>query len=183
MEEAVEGVTGLTIQYYVLIDMQGFSDLIDALGGVTINVTERVPVGGDEQLNGVAEWIEPGEQVMNGYYALWYARSRHGDSDYARMERQRQLQEAILQQFTPTNVLSKFQVIAEAGAQVVKTNVPESMLGYFANLAMKTKELPINTIELTPANNIVPENPDFDYIHELISTTLNPPTPEPTEGG
>ncbi|GAB3616075.1 hypothetical protein GCM10027416_06320 [Okibacterium endophyticum] len=181
-KDAAEGITGLTIQYYVLIDMQGFSDLVDALGGVTINVTERVPLGGDENLNGVAEWFEPGEQHMDGYHALWYARSRHGDSDYARMERQRQLQEAILRQFTPANVLSKFQVIAEAGAQVVKTDIPESMLGYFTDLAMKTKELPISAIELTPANDIDPENPDFAAIRELINSTLHPPTDEPGEG-
>ena len=54
MRDALEGATGLTIQYYVLIDMQGFSDLIDALGGVDITVTERIPVGGDEQLNNVS---------------------------------------------------------------------------------------------------------------------------------
>ena len=43
-KDAVEGATGLTVQFYVLIDMHGFSALIDALGGVTVDVQEQVPV-------------------------------------------------------------------------------------------------------------------------------------------
>jgi len=181
-KEAIEGTLDLEIQYYVLIDMQGFSDLIDALGGVDITVPKRVPVGGDENLVGVAEWIEVGEHHMNGYYALWYARSRHGSSDYERMERQRQLQAAILKQFTPANVLSKFQVIAQAGSQVVKTDIPQDMLGYFVELALKTKELPITNIELTPASGIQPEEPDFDKIRSMVDAALHPASPAPSGG-
>ncbi|MEO6200806.1 MAG: LCP family protein, partial [Cryobacterium sp.] len=129
MRDGAQGVTRLTIQNYVLIDMQGFSDLIDALGGVDINVKRTLPIGGDEQLNNVDGWVRTGQQHMNGYHALWYGRSRHGSSDYDRMSRQRILQAAILKQFNPANVLTKFQSVAEAGAQVVKTDVPQGMLG------------------------------------------------------
>ncbi|WPO85527.1 LCP family protein [Herbiconiux sp. KACC 21604] len=170
-KDAIEGALGLTIQYYVLIDMQGFSDLIDALGGVDINVTEALPMGGDEELNEVEGWIWPGEQHMNGYTALWYARSRHSTSDYDRMERQRQLQTAILQQFDPVNVLSKFQGIAAAGAQVVKTDIPQSTLAYFVDLALKTKDLPIDNVELTPPL-IDPENPDWDLVRQTVGDAL-----------
>ncbi|GGF00742.1 LCP family protein [Mycetocola zhadangensis] len=179
-KEAAEGITGLTIQYYALIDMQGFSDLIDALGGVDINVKERLPIGGNERLVGVDEWIEPGVQTLNGYYAQWYARSRHSTSDFDRMERQRELQTAILQQFTPANVLTKFQAIAQAGTQVVKTDVPQDMLGYFTNLAMKSKEQPITSVELTPANSIDQDDPDFEAIRALIRADLDPPIPTET---
>lgn len=179
--DAAEGITGLTIQYYALIDIQGFSDLIDALGGVEITVSERLPIGGDENLDFVEGWIEPGTQHMDGYTATWYARSRHTTSDYDRMERQRQLQEAILKQFNPTNVLTKFQGIAAAGAQVIKTDVPQGMLGYFTTLATKTRELPIGRVALTPPN-VDPEDPDYVYVRELIAAALSPPpskTPAP----
>jgi LCP family protein required for cell wall assembly len=178
MRDAAAGITGLTIQYYVLIDMQGFADLVDSLGGVDINVTERVPVHTDDTFTEVAFWFEPGQQHMDGYHALWYARSRHGTSDYDRMNRQHQLEEAILAQANPANVLSKFQSVAQAGAQVVKTDVPQGMLGYFVNLASKTKKLPIIPVQLTPENNVDPENPDYDQIHQLIDTTLAPPPSE-----
>ncbi|TFC28356.1 LytR family transcriptional regulator [Cryobacterium sp. TMT1-3] len=172
MRDAASGITGLTLQYYVLIDMQGFSDLIDALGGVDITVTERVPLGGDEALSGVAEWFEPGKQHMDGYHATWYARSRHGTSDYDRMARQRILQEAILKQFNPANVLTKFQGVAQAGQQVVKTDVPQGMLDSFANLAGKTRDLPVGSVELVPDNGVDPQNPDYDSIRSLIDTAL-----------
>jgi len=182
MRDAAEGITGLEIQYYVLIDMQGFLQLIDALGGVTINVPEDVPIHADETFTTVAEWIPAGEQHMDGYHALWYARSRHGTSDYDRMARQLQIQEAVLAQFNPANVLSKFQEIAAAGSQVVKTDVPQGMLGYFVDLARKTRELPIVDVPLVPENGIDPEDPDYEYIRELVSQALAPPTDEPAEG-
>jgi LCP family protein required for cell wall assembly len=182
-KEAAEGVLGLEIQYYALIDMQGFSRLIDALGGVEITVKKRLPIGGDENLQGVDEWIEPGTRKLDGYYAQWYARSRHNTSDYDRMERQRELQAAILDQFTPQNVLSKFQAIAAAGTDVMRTDIPQNMLGYFGNLAMKSKDQPTSSVELTPANNIYPDGPDFDdfdTIRALVRADLYPPTATPT---
>ena len=182
-KEAAEGILDLEIQYYALIDMQGFSSLIDALGGVEITVKKRLPIGGDENLQGVDEWIEPGTRKLNGYYAQWYARSRHNTSDYDRMERQRELQAAILDQFTPGNVLSKFQAIAAAGTNVMRTDIPQDMLGYFGNLAMKSKEHPTSSVELTPANNIVPDAidfDDFDAIRVLVRANLYPPTATPT---
>lgn len=182
-KEAAEGILDLEIQYYALIDMQGFSNLIDALGGVEITVKERLPIGGDENLQGVDEWIEPGTRTLNGYYAQWYARSRHSTSDYDRMERQRELQAAILDQFTPANVLSKFQAIAQAGTQVMRTDIPQDMLGYFGNLAMKSKEQPTSSVELTPENNLYPDEldfDDFDAIRTLVRADLYPPTATPT---
>lgn len=181
-KDSVEGALGITIQYYVLIDMQGFSDLIDALGGITVDVKERQPIGGDEQLNQVEDWIEPGIQKMDGHTALWYARSRHASNDYDRMDRQRQIQEAVLAQFDPTTVLSKFQAIAAAGAQVVKTDIPRSMLGYFVSLGLKTKSIPITKLQLVPPL-VDTSDPDFAAIRQSVSDALilstSTPNPEP----
>ncbi|MDQ0895391.1 LCP family protein [Agromyces ramosus] len=182
MRDAAEAITGLPIQYYALIDMAGFQQLIDALGGVTVVVPEDVPIHADETFTTVAEWIPAGEQHLDGYHALWYARSRHGTSDYDRMARQRQIQEAVLAQFNPGNVLSKFQEIAAAGSQVVKTDIPQSMLGYFVDLAGKTKALPITDVPLVPDNDVDPEDPDYDYIRQLVQQAVFPPTEEPAEG-
>lgn len=179
MRDAAEGVTGLTIQYYALIDMQGFEALIDALGGVEITVEERLPIGGDENLQNVDGWVEAGTYRMSGYTALWYARSRYSATDYDRMQRQRVLQEAILRQFTPSNVLTKFQAVAEAGAETVRTDIPQSMLGYFVDLAGKTRELPIQTVELTPDNGVDPGYPDWDLVHGLIQEAIATATAEP----
>ena len=172
--EAAQGITGLTIQYFVLIDMQGFSDLIDALGGVDIDVQNRVPVHTDETFSEVLFWFEPGMQHMDGYHALWFARSRHGTSDYDRMQRQTQMQEALLAQASPANVLTKFQGVAAAGTRVVKTDVPQGMLPYFVNLASKTKELPVVSVPLIPENGVDPEDPDYAAIQAMIASALAP---------
>ena len=177
MRDAAEGVLGLTLQYYVLIDMQGFSDLIDALGGITITVPEELPIG----INGgpVVDTIEAGEQHMDGVTALWYARTRYNMTDYERMVRQRDVQEAVLAQFEPANVLTKFQAVAEAGAQVVSTDVPQAALGYFVDLASKTRALPVKSLELIPANGVEVEDPNFDDVRELVAGTLAEPAATP----
>lgn len=183
--DAVEGVTGLELQFFVLVDMQGFADLVDALGGIELEVTERVPIaieGGP-----VEEWIEPGVQRMDGYHALWYARSRAGSSDYARMERQRQVQEAVISQFTPQTLLTKYSELSAAGQDMVQTDVPQAMIGSLSELALRTRQLPITNLELVPTSGVNTGDPDFEQIHAMVQASLAeadaivPPTetPEP----
>ncbi|MGN8553514.1 UNVERIFIED_CONTAM: LCP family protein [Microbacterium sp. SLM126] len=188
-KDAAEGILGIEIPYYVFVDMHGFASLIDALGGVDITVAERLPKGGGPAYEGqpaeewAIGWIEAGPQHMSGDTAQWYARSRYTTSDFDRMERQRILQQAILAQFTPQTVLTRFQDVAAAGADLVETDLPQSLLPTLADLALKAKELPVTTIELTPEGGIDADEPDYAYIAELVRTTLHPPTPTPTPEG
>jgi len=174
-KEAIEGVTGLTIQSYVLVDMAGFKRLIDAVGGIDINVTQRLPIGGQLDANGVQTgvrgWIEPGMQHMSGHTALWYARSRHTTSDYDRMQRQRQVEDAMLAQMDPANVLTHFKEIAAAGRQLVTTNIPNGMVSQYVDLALKAKKLGITKLELVPpAIDVV--YPNFTDIHQKVQEAI-----------
>ncbi|MDX2377007.1 LCP family protein [Microbacterium sp. LRZ72] len=186
VKDAAAGLLGIDIPYYVFIDMNGFAALVDALGGVEITVDERLPEGGGPAYPGqpaeewATGWIEPGTQVMDGDTAQWYARSRYTTSDWDRMKRQRELQEAILRQFTPANVVTRFQDVLEAGGNLIETDIPESMVPYFIDLGMQTKELPLSTIELTPEGGVDPEDPDIEYIRELVQQSLHPPSPTPS---
>jgi LCP family protein required for cell wall assembly len=185
-KDAAEGILGIEIPYYVFVDMHGFAALVDALGGVDINVTERLPKGGppdgvdpNDVDSWAIGWIEPGQQRMDGDTAQWYARSRYTTSDFDRMRRQRELQEAILAQFTPQVVLTRFQDVAMAGADLVKTDLPQSFIPTLVDLGLKAKEQPVQTIELIPAEGIDEFDPDYAYIADLVQTTLHPPTPTP----
>ena len=169
MRDAVEGITGLQVQYYVLVEMQAFLDLVDALGGVTVTVESPVNLYTDDTFETVSETIGPGVVTLDGYHALEYARARHDTTDYERMARQRQLEIAILEQFNPANVLTKFQAVATAGARLVKTDIPQSTLGAFVDLASKTKDLPITELGLDPSNDVDPEFPDYPYIRQLVA--------------
>ena len=184
-KDAAEGILGIEIPYYAFIDMHGFAALVDALGGVDITVNERLPKGGGPSYSGqpaedwAIGWIEPGEQHMDGDTAQWYARSRYTTNDWDRMLRQRQLQEAILAQSTPANVLTRFQEVAAAGQNLVQTDIPASMLGYFVDLAIKAKEQPVTTVELTPEGGIDDRDPDYAVVQEKVQQALHPPTPTP----
>ncbi|MCR2765116.1 LCP family protein [Microbacterium sp. zg.B48] len=188
-KDAAEGILGIEIPYYVFVDMHGFAALIDALGGVDITVAERLPKGGGPAYAGqpadewAIGWIEAGAQHMDGDTAQWYARSRYTTDDFDRMKRQRQLQEAILAQFTPQTVLTRFQDVATAGQDLIQTDLPQSMLPFLADLALKAKEQPVTTIELTPASGIDEYDPDYPYIQELVRLALHPPTQTPTPEG
>lgn len=186
-KDAVSGATGLETQFFVLIDMAGFEQLIDALGGVTVTVPEPLPIGGqlDEwtgTVYGEDGWLEPGEQHLNGFDALWFARSRYGSAngDYDRMERQRQLQAAILAQMNPQNVLLRFQEVAEAGTNLVETDIPRGMLGHFVDLADKARAHSPIAVELTPPE-VDPELPDYAHVRSLVEAGVAEASPP--EGG
>lgn len=186
-KDAAEGILGIEIPYYVFIDMNGFAAMIDALGGVDINVTERLPKGGPPEgwtgtdaNDWAIGWIEPGQQHMDGDTAQWYARSRYTTSDWDRMERQRELQIAILEQFTPQNILTRFNDIAAAGTVLVDTDLPRDKLSEFFDLMMKAKEQEVTTIELVPENGVDEHQPDYAFIRDLAQKTLHPPTETPT---
>ncbi len=182
-KDAAEGMLGIEIPYYVFIDMEGFAHLIDALGGVEITVTERLPEGPGPDYDGqpaeewATGWIEEGTQLMDGETAQWYARSRYTTSDWDRMERQRILQQAILAQFTPSNVLSRFSEIMSAGSDLVQTDVPDGLLPTLLDLGLKAREQAVSTIELTPENGIDSEYPDYTLVRELVADALHPASP------
>lgn len=177
-KDAVSGATGLEVQFYVLLNMKGFSKLIDALGGVTVTVDERLPIGGDQYGNNVDGYIEPGKQHLDGHHALWFARSRYGSAtgDYDRMERQRELQAAILAQMSPQNVLLRFQEVAKAGKSLVETDIPSDMLGRFVDLAAKAREYKPVSLNLVPPK-VDPENPNYAQIHKMVKKTIAKASP------
>ncbi len=170
--DAVEWVTGLTIQSYVIIDMAAFSSLIDSLGGIDINVKQRLPIGGQrDDASDAKGWIEVGQQRMDGYLALWYARSRHLTSDYDRMRRQHEVENAVLKQMEPANVLTRFQDIAAAGKKLVKTDIPGPMLSTYVELATKARKHGIEPLALVPP--LVDQvRPDFAAIRAMVKTAL-----------
>lgn len=168
-KEAVEQITGLHINYYVLIDLRGFQDLIDAVGGVTLDVHTRIPIGGEG--GRITGYIDPGVQHLDGYHALWFARSRATSDDYSRMARQKCVMNAMLHQLNPQTVLTRFGAIAQAGKQVISTSIPASQLGTFVNLALKAKQQPVSTVSFVPPM-ISTGDPDWKLIRAMVANGL-----------
>jgi LCP family protein required for cell wall assembly len=178
--EAVSGTLGITVQAYVLVDMEGFSKLIDAMGGIRIKAGGWVPMSGDtiDEANGIhgmpLGWIPAGEQTLDGYHALWYGRSREFVDDYARIQRQQCVQQAMLKQLDPATLLAKFEDIANAGTKVVDSNISASQLGSFVDLAIKAKGQDIKRLTIGPPDFDASFStvPDFDEIHERVHQLL-----------
>ncbi len=168
--QGVEGITGLEINYYAMVNLKGFRELVDAVGGVQLNVRDRIPIGG---VGGpVTGYIEPGVQRLDGYQTLWFARSREGADDYSRMARQKCVMNAMLEQLSPRVVVTKFEQIAKASEEVISTNLPASELDRFMQLAVKAKSRPIETVSFVPPLVNTAE-PDVGVIQNRVQLAVD----------
>jgi hypothetical protein len=118
--------------------------------------------------------IPAGEQKLDGYHALWYGRSREFVDDYARIQRQQCVQQAMLKQLDPATLLAKFEDIANAGTKVVESNISSSQLGSFVDLAMKAKGQDVKRLTIGPPDFAASFStvPDFDQIHDRVKKLL-----------
>lgn len=166
LKETVGYNLGLTVDYYVLINMQGFRNLIDALGGVTIRVTQYLPIGrGDRRLTPKLY------EDMDGYHTLWYARSRKSTSDYDRMERQRCVLGAIVRQIRPEAVLEALPALMRAGVDSLRTDIPAGMFPAFVTLAHRVSDAEIQGITLGPPL-VSGTNPDWDVVQDTVADAI-----------
>lgn len=165
---AVEGITGLRINYYALVDMSGFAKLINAVGGVDVNVKHALPIGPKDA---PVSWITTGAHHLNGQEALWFARSRANTSDYDRVARQKCVMTAMLEQLDPATVLRKFQGIAQAGTQIVSTDIPASELSTFLTLSQKAKAQKIRSVAFVPPL-VVTANPNYPKIRAKVASSI-----------
>lgn len=172
--DAISYTLNLDIDYYVLMNMYGFADLVDAIGGLTIRVQEDVKWGG---LYGTAGTIKAGTRRLTGEEALWYGRSRVGSDDFARMSRQRCVIGAFAQQATPQKILVNFNSIASATKRLAETNIPEELVEPLVELAVKVKDAKIVSLQFVPPK-YWPGNPDWAKIRrasaKAIENSLKP---------
>lgn len=175
MKISVGEALGLDIDYFVTVNMDGFKDIINALGGITVNVNYRVPIGGKSD-EGVppTDWIEPGpDQHLGGRKALWYARGRYGLDDYSRMERQRCVINAVVQQASPANLLRNFEKVAAAGEKTVVTDVPSSMLPAMLELATRVQGTKLRSIVfINGKDGFRTGSPNWETVQKRVKTAL-----------
>jgi LCP family protein required for cell wall assembly len=167
--EGVEGITGLKINYWAMVNLQGFKDLVDAVGGVELNVRQKIPVGLPH--DSFFHYIEPGKRTLNGMDTLWFARARYDSDDYSRMARQKCVMSAMLQQVSPQTAVTNFQKIAKASSAMVSTDLPSSEVDTFVDLALKAKSQKIATLSLVPPM-INTANPDIPLVHEKVAAAI-----------
>jgi len=142
----MENLTGITIDRYVIIDFEGFEDVIDALGGVTLKVGHQIRIG----IDGRRVYIPPGKQELDGLEALAYARYRGtacGDLD--RIRRQQRLVGALREQALGWNTITKLPGIVKVIHENVETNLGivqaislgRALVGHGKNGGMRSYQL------------------------------------------
>ncbi|MEV4900756.1 LCP family protein [Citricoccus sp. NPDC055426] len=178
MMDAAGGILGLQIQSYALVDMGGFSQLIDSMGGVTVTSGGWTTYRGTRP-DGVwgNAWWGPGTYDFDGEQALAFARSRHFSTDYSRIRRQQCIQSAMLAQFNPQTLVTRFQGILDAGEQIVETDLPGQQLGTFVGLAAQGQSQGMDRLTIGPPDFLGEDGrfttyPDFDEIHSRVADML-----------
>ena len=113
------------IDRYVLINMKGLVQLVDAVGGITVNNTFDFPISIEENEPEYTAKIEPGVQKINGDQALVYARMRYQDpeGDYGRQKRQREVINKVVEKVLSLNSVRHYQAILKAVSSNMQTNI------------------------------------------------------------
>lgn len=126
-----ESLLGIPIDHFALVDLLGFVDIVNALGGVTVTVTKPIEVEvdrlGTEGRTPDYE-LQPGRRHLDGWKALAYARSRKTTSDYDRMQRQRCLLGSLARQTDPAELLRTFPRLVRVIKRSVVTDIPAGQL-------------------------------------------------------
>jgi LCP family protein required for cell wall assembly len=116
----MENLTGIPIDRYAIIDFGGFEEVIDALGGITLDVEQPIRVG----IEGHRVYIPAGTQDLDGLEALAYARYRGTPcGDLARIKRQQRLVAALREEALEWNTVTELPRIAKVMHENVETNV------------------------------------------------------------
>ncbi len=165
--QGVEGITGLKVNYFAMVNLQGFQSLVAAMGGLTLNVRDRIPLD-----HPATRWLQPGVHKLDGYETLWFARGRDTSDDYSRMARQKCVMNAMLRQLSPTTVITRFERLAKAGENLVETDLPASELDRFIDLALKARSQQISTLSLVPPM-VDTSDPDLDEIHQMVQAAID----------
>ncbi|MGQ4569415.1 LCP family protein [Dermabacteraceae bacterium P9123] len=144
-EQAVENLTGLKIDYYAMVNLKGFEDVVNAIGGVNIEVERRIPIGGGKDPGArhrhpITGWIEKGWQHLDGYHALWYARSREGADDFNRICRQQRMIRTLSKEANPLTLATSFPALVTATERNIETDIAQDQVPAFAQLALRVKE-------------------------------------------
>jgi LCP family protein required for cell wall assembly len=153
LRDIVAHLIDLRIDYYVMVNMEGFVDVVDAIGGVEVMVKEpyHVAVSAPSEDSPKARVnVEPGLNHLTGLEALAYSRWRIGSSDYDRMQRQRCLIRAAADQLDPLTLARSFHTLADVVERSVVTDIPVTFLPDLVDILGGVNLEQVATVGLVP---------------------------------
>lgn len=166
LKRTVSGILGIPVNYYAMVDMAGFAQIVDAMGGVKVTIKEPITYGKYSE-----GYLAAGTRKLSGQEALWYGRSRTDSDDYVRMGRQKCLLNAVAKQADPMTVLNSFEGLASATKRAIATDLPQDLLPPLVELAQKVKSTQIKSLQFVPPL-ISTAAPDWDLIKRKVTQAL-----------
>ena len=119
--ETVQDFLGIKLDNYVLVDFRGFKGLVDAVGGVDINVEKRMYYY--DPYDGFEIDLRPGMQHMDGKTAMQYVRYRDEEGDIGRIRRQQKFLMALYRHIASKNIIAKIPGVSKQIMSMVKTDL------------------------------------------------------------
>jgi LCP family protein required for cell wall assembly len=159
LRETIEMLLDLEIDYVASVDMRGLVDIVDAIGGVEIDVQEPIDDPGYPAADGSRGFqLDRGRQVMDGATALAYARSRlgQGDDDFDRARRQQRLLASIRARIDDIGLPSALPVLLDVVDEHVRTDVPRDRMGQFAEAVVDARWEDRQRLVLDPPEYVTP---------------------------
>jgi LCP family protein required for cell wall assembly len=161
----IKSVFGVDIDYYAAIHFDGFKKVVDAVGGVEVDVEKKLDY--DDNWGNLHIHLKPGLQRLNGYQAMGYVRMRHSDSDLMRSKRQQKFLEALRAQIkNPANVF-RLPDVLDAITDSLNSNMTHEQMLTLANFARSVQPENIRLVTLPSI-----EGPSYVYIKPRESEAL-----------
>lgn len=154
LKQAVGTLLGIQIHYFAAINLLGFKEAVDSIGGVDLDVARAIvdPTYADEHNHRTGFFLSRGLKHMNGHTALGFVRSRHGagDSDFTRADRQQQLLTAMRAKLTAGNLLTALPGLLDAVKHTILTDVPSDQIPQLAQVVQDADIGNLQRIVLQP---------------------------------
>ncbi|MDC0764450.1 LCP family protein [Brevibacillus sp. AG] len=182
--ETVSQFTGIPVDRYVITDFEGFKALIDAVGGVEIDVEKNMYYHDPTDKGAYDINLKKGLQKLDGDKALQYVRFRHdATSDYTRTERQRKLMTAVVDQMKNGTTLMQLPTILKEVTPYVQTNISSMDMLKLSSLGLKLNTLEPGNYQLPPMGMFRESHragsvlvPDVDQVQSFVQEKIAPPT-------
>ncbi len=125
----IENLLGIPIDYTVSVNFRGFMRMVDAVGGITVDVDKRMRYSDPYDDDGGLEIdLYPGVQKLNGRTAIEYVRYRDEEGDIGRVARQQKFLKALFQEMATPQILSKLPELIKEFSSTVKTDMPTARM-------------------------------------------------------
>jgi len=177
-QDTVENLLGVNIDHYVIINTKSFAKIIDALGGIDIDVPKRMyyedPWDDD---GGLIIDFRPGMQHMDGAKAITYVRYRDEEGDLGRIRRQQDFIKACLDKMVSPAIIPKLPTIIREVMDSIQTDLSFRQLLEFAGTLKESKQNGLKT-DMVPGRPLYIDGisywiPDLTQLRSTVADTLD----------